>query len=226
MPRRKGQKDGGASAPVQAPLKGALREEGETAESTALQLILQSMEYQQKQQQEMMATFQASLTQQAERIDQMWAEFDAKMVKERQAAADGMAALNERLEELLKEQQTMTPRQIQELEKQMTKEAMLKNEEARKEFLRFLETCPKGEVVNDTGEVTTLSINGIKRVLRPGKNKVESPFVDAWEEHLRIKKEGAEFTEQLRMRGSPLDANKMNLLQGKNPIWHQDHGGV
>ena len=220
MATRGSKRSAGASST--APLKGALREEGETPESVAFQMLMERLESMERQRVLETQATQAALTATVESMKSLQAE----MAREKRETTQAIEALHQKFREII-EARPDDPRVTKELIAKVKKDAQHEMAAQHAKFVEELKIMPTGEVYNHEGRPVRFIINGVDFIFQPGQNrKVPQAFVEQWESRQELRKWAAGVDRGFQSDERSISANEYELLRGRTPFWDEQRGKV
>jgi len=218
---RRGTKSSGGVATT-APLKGALREEGETPESIAFQMLMERLESMERQRILETQATQAALTATVESMKSLQQE----MAREKRETAQAIEALHQKFKEIV-EARPDDPRVTKELIAKVKKDAQHEMAAQHAKFVEELKIMPQGEVYNHEGRPVRFIINGVDYIFQPGANKkVPQAFVEQWESRQELRKWAAGVDQSFQSDEHNRSANEYELLRGRTPFWDEQRGKI
>jgi type I site-specific restriction endonuclease len=151
--------------------------EGETQDSLALRMLVDQMTAHQQQVMLELQAMGAALQNQTAQVKSLQLEIAAV----KHDAAEALAETRIKMQKLMEKTPTDPATQ-----QKMVKEAQIRAKqemmEAEARFKVALETMPRGDLTNDTGDVVRLIANGVSQVIVPGVNhNVPQAFIEHWE---------------------------------------------
>lgn len=207
------------------PLLGALNKEGENNEqSTLLQMVLGQMAAHEQERKLEMAALQATLKATQDGFIQARSEWDTQLKTIKRDNAEAINAVREQFQKII-ESKPIDPSTWKELYKAAMTKADKQMAEAHAAFVENLKTMPTGTIVNDEGKVVRFLINGVSRIIKPGRNKnMPQAFVEEWQKRIALKKWALGLENSLADRTTNLSANEVAQITDRAPVWDDDRG--
>jgi hypothetical protein len=224
---RKTKGGGGSPAASPAPIKGALAEEGEGADSSALAMVMDRLEALQREQLAQARGMERLLTATTENMTRVQQEVNADLKAERLRSEAAFNLVAKKFQELA-EAKPADPKTEAQLIKAELAKAKTELLARRKRFKDSLETMTTGTVQSHEPHPISVGVNGYYFVIQPGENKnVPTSFIEEWERRQRTQKWAVKVADAFEVHDEVMqEANAVQTLTGRPALWDEDTGAI